>query len=454
MSRGKSWKRGWAAALAAGLVLLGGCAGAPAESAPPEAEPYRVQNDGREARLVLGFIADGSPRAEVLAEIGEKYTAEYPHTQIAVESFDSFAELDSAARQGRVDILEVPGGRQAELVEDGVLLDFSEALFGWEEYAALTPAAKMTAGSMGKGKAYLLMEDFRQLRLYYRADWVAAYNEGLTTGQAYCNTWGQILGGVAADGTAIPGTSEKLGSRGKLAFAGKEELMRLFDLFLWSAVGRDQLEDPAFGYAAGEGSVFQLENAAAGAEQFAQMMTDAALPGVLDFTQEQAVDAFVSGKAGLLLAGREAAETLADSMAPDTWAALPVPRGLNGTAVFSGEYTGWGIRAGTQAPEIAEHFLLFLSDSDNNPHYAVTCGTLPIHMDAGNREPALYNSLIATDLGMLEHTNRYQYAQSPFEAEPATSAAWEAVRDYAQGGCSTAELLAALDGLYAGESPH
>ena len=169
MSRGKSWKRGWAAALAAGLVLLGGCAGAPAESAPPEAEPYRVQNDGREARLVLGFIADGSPRAEVLAEIGEKYTAEYPHTQIAVESFDSFAELDSAARQGRVDILEVPGGRQAELVEDGVLLDFSEALFGWEEYAALTPAAKMTAGSMGKGKAYLLMEDFRQLRLYYRA---------------------------------------------------------------------------------------------------------------------------------------------------------------------------------------------------------------------------------------------------------------------------------------------
>ncbi len=432
-----------AAALAA--LCLTGCA---EETVAEVEKPAPFSNDGREAKLVLGELSQTGERTAVLKEIAAKYQADFPNTEIEVLSFEDAEELKEALRAGKLDLAEVTSETQPGYVKDGLLLDLftQSVLFRWDESATLTPAAQMAASSMGQNHCYLLPCEIRQDLLYYRSDWFEAYNEGKTEAEGvYCRTWKQIL-------TA----AERLGDRGKLAFAGKERLTDYFDAMIWSSLTVGRMADQAAGYfypsAQGKQTVFPQEKTAEGADQFLQVMEGAALPESLDGTAEEALEAFIDGRAGMLLADRSAAASLREAMPEGSFEIMGFPRGLSGTAVFSlNSFSGWGVSASAEHVETALHFLAFLSNADNNTHYAKVCGALPIHTEAETLELSLTQGDMETELDMLSFGNWYQYASEPvmYEAwEDCREQTAEKLRQFATGSLSQKDLLSWLDGCW------
>lgn len=441
-------------ALFLGLLLcagaLTGCAGKQAEETA--AEPaVSLRNDGRKAKLVLGEVAFSDQRTAVLREIADKYEADFPNTDIELHTFDNSENLAEALKSGEIDLAEVSGNTQAGYVQDGLLLDIYPYLTAWEESATLTQAARFVAGSMGESHAYLLASDFSQDVMYYRVDWFAEYNEGRETGQAWYRTWDQI-GGRTEEGEWIPGAGEKLSDKGGLAFAGRDRLVDYFDAMVWSSTTLGRAADFSAAYFApgDEGkTIFTLERTAEGVEQFARVMKNAAIPEALDWTQDEAVKAFQEGKASMLLADRSAIAVLEGTMPEGSWAVEAFPRGLTGTAVFSPDsFSGWGIFSGTKEAEIAAHFLTFLSNADNNTHYAKVCGTLPIHLEAADLEESLEEGALAAELSMVERGDWYRYASPPvmYQAyEGCRETVGEKLRGFIRGELSQDELLSFLD---------
>lgn len=439
-----------AAALLLFLGVLAGCGEEAAE--PSAAEPtVSLQNDGRDAKLVLGEVRLSDERTAVLEEIARKYRADFPNTEIEIRTFEDRESLGAALRAGELDLAEIWDDQQPQFVEDGLLLDIYPYMQVWSESATLTPAAKQAAYSLGSEHAYLIPNSFDQDLLYYRLDWFEEYNRDRDTGLAVCKSWGQIAGEERSSGEMVPGVTEKMGEQGRLAFAGQDKLVDYFDAMIWSCVGLGRIADQSAAYfsAADESeSVFSLEKAAEGADEFLRVMQVSALPEALEWTEDEAVAAFVDGRAGLLVAGRSAADVLQASMPEGSWTSSSYPLGRSGSAVFSQKFSGWGVASSAGDEEIAVHFLTFLSNADNNTHYAVTCGVLPIHLDAADMDPSLTEGDLSTEMEMISRGDMYQYA-----SQPVMYAAFSGYRDqantklrqYASGELSREDLLAWLD---------
>lgn len=427
------------------LGLLAGCRKQEPILAP---EQIVIKNDGRAASIALGTL-EGDGYAAALEEIAAKYMADYPNTQISVRTFEGAGELEAALRAGEIDIAELDQATLPAHVRDGLLYDFNDWIGGWEEFSTLSPAAKFALRSMGQESAYLFPADTHQDILYYRADWFEEYNAGkASSDMVYCRTWDQIVKGAA----------EQLGQRGKLALAGEDRLADYFDDMLWSYLTLGRIREPEAAYfypSVQPATVFFQEKSDKAAEQFLEVMRVAVLPEALHYSTEEAVQAFLEGRAGLLLADRSAAEALNASMPEGSWAAREFPLERTSLSVTSlNSFRGWGISAGSPEKEIAFHFLSFLSGSDNNTHLAVTFGSLPVHTTSVYLEPDLSESAGAVELSMFREPDSFQYA-----SEPVSSPAYEGyreqinekLRDYIAGELSQEELLTWLDQYWAEE---
>ena len=189
------WKKAAALALAA-LTLAGtlsACApgtgsssevGGAGESSQPQ-----LKNNGESTQLTVAEIFVSRERTEALKEIGGKYMADFPQTQVEIVTVDSGEEAQALLESGEADLVELSQAEQPACVEQGLLLELSSYLKEWEETSNLTAAAQQVAASMGEDQAYLLPATLNQDVTYYRKDWFEAFNEGKTEGLVYCRVW-------------------------------------------------------------------------------------------------------------------------------------------------------------------------------------------------------------------------------------------------------------------------
>lgn len=438
-----NWKRTILLLLALALCLcFFGCQ-APEEpvSAPPAVS---MKNDGHAASLTVGEVLVSGDRTAVLEEIAAKYRADFPETEIAIRSFVSQEELEAALRRGELDIAELSDREQVSYVQDGLLLDIRPYLDAWPEKKTLTQAALFIASSLGEDHAYLLPSSFDQQFLYHRLDWTEEFNRDKTkeNEKVWHRTWDQVIRATVF-----------LGDKSKLAFAGKEKLADCFDAILWSAVGPSRIADLGAAYyqdeEKGGGTLFTLERSKNAVDQFERLMKEAVCPGAENWSGEQALEAFQKGEAGMLLAGRSTAALLRETMPEGSWEALPFPQGLSNVSVAHlDSFTGWGISAQTEEQEIAAHFLTYLSGADNNTHYALACGTAPIHSVAGHLELSLNEGDLAAEMEMASEGSYYRYVGVPLQHK-AYAGSREALdndlRRFLQGELSRDELLNSLD---------
>ncbi len=435
----RNWKK--AAALAAAALICAGVLSGCGEKEPAGIleEPVTVKNSGRETTLVLGCLDLDGEREKVLEEISGKYEADFANTTVEVRSFGSAEDLKEALRSGAADLGEVCGEDLAGYVREGLLLDFQPYVEGWEESGTLSSGARQALGAMGAGHAFLILNDMEHDLLYYRKDWFDEYNSTVEwADQALCETWDQVIA-----------AAEKLGDRGKLAFGGEEGLTACFDALLWSSVGVEDQGAAYFSTAGEKGTAFTQKQAASAVDQFTSLMGETVLPEALSWDREQALQAFQEGRAGMLLADRSVMASLEETLPEGSWAAAPCPKGLNGMSITSlDSYTGWGISAASEDWETAFHFLTFLSNADNNTHYAKICGTLPIHTVAEDLEGSLGTGPLAAEMDILSKVNQYRYASQPKMYQAWTG--WkekldEKLRQLLEGGVSPEELLGWMD---------
>lgn len=436
------------AALLAGVMIcaatLGGCASRQVEEVVADTT-ITMKNDGRQARLVLAHVEAGEEQAVILREIADKYEADFPNTEIEIRSYDTYEALASAENgTEQADIIAVDGEKLVSSVEKGELLDIYEYIRAWSESATLTLEAKNAVGAMGERHAYIIPYDFDQKLMFYRADWFAEYNEGKAEADmAWCRSWDQI-----------ERTNQYLGDKGMLAFAGKTQMIDCFDAMVWSTLGLRRVADPAAAYysvAKEGGSVFSLEMTAESVARFQELMGKVVIPQALNWTEEEAIDAFVEGEAGMLLADRSTADVLSRRMPEGSWDTEGPPRGTSGAAVFSDKALGWGISSATEEEEIAAHFLTFLCNADNNTHFAKVCGTMPIHLEAQNMEASLTEGDRAREMEMISKGDWYQYASEPlmYKAHKGyRESANEKLRQLLSGDITGQELLEDLDGYW------
>lgn len=442
------WKKAGALLLAVLLAAGTLTACSPEEAASStleEANQLCLENDGEEASLVVAERFFSTERTAALEEIAEKYMADFPQTRIEIVTVESGEEAMEMLQSGEADLVELSEQEQPAAVEQGLLTELSPYLDVWEERSTLTAAAKQAVASMGADFAYLLPATLNQDLVYYRSDWFEEFNQGKEEGLVYCRIWEDF-----AD------AQQKLQDKGAagLVFGGKDRLVDLFDSILWSAVSLGRMEDPAASYLSAvdeNDTLFTLEQAAAAVEQFSALIRDAVPQEALDWTEDQAIEAFTSGQAIALLAGQDRLEDIAGAMEEGTWGVAAYPRGTTGTAITSLEFTGFGVAASAENVGNAVHFLTYLSNGDNNTHLAKACGTVPIHTTAADLEPSLEETGLSVNLLMVRRADWYFYAQEPLmyrAQEGWRETANQALQEFLAGEMTQQELLASFDGYW------
>lgn len=412
MNRFHSFKR-WPALFLSLLLLLGCCSACKSaqEAAAPVEPPIVVKNSGKESALTVGMFAGSAARRDALREIADKYTADFPNTKIEIREYESADALFSAIQAGEAQIIEAESGRQG-LLGQGELLNLRPYLEGWEEYTTLDGPAKAALNHGGSERpCYLMPSDFYQPLLIYRADWVQEYNTGKEWRDTInTETWESLVNAC-----------EKLGERGQVLFSA-QDLPVLFHTVLWSDIGMNALADPGAGYFAappvvdGEPqevtgkTIFTASGAPAALETFQKFLSvSRSLEG-----REAAEAAFISGEGAALVADRTTLPKLSAAMPEGAFAVQGLPHGRSETTVTSlDSYTGWSISAQVEDWESAVHFLFFLSNADNNTHYAKVCKTLPIHVTAEDLEGSLASGDLAAEMDLISKGGEYQYAWAP-----------------------------------------
>ncbi len=427
------------------IIALSGCTQEETpESSLPEESLMPLENTGASASLVIAHTDLGGDTLEVLEEIIAKYRADFPETEITLRACDRPEQVRALLRDGEADLAQVADADQAEYVEEGLLLDFSPYLKSWKEGNDLTNAARYALRSMGRDHAYIMPADFTQEILFYRADWVDAYNAPLhRDDMVYLRNWHQL---ERAKGL--------IGDQANLAIGGKGRLGFYFDAMLWSRL-KDSMLDPAAAYfSAEEGETLSsLEGAEEAAEKFKSIFETVALPGCADWTEEQAVEAFKEGKAGLLLADSSYYEELKAALPPDALGTDGFIRDrITGSAMTEAGFWGWAVSARSQDPGTAVHFLTYLSAADNNTYLAKVTDSLPIHTEALEMEPSLEEGVRGAEIRMIRLGSERQYAQRPimYRHEWEDFGPWyeELLQGYLAGETDAAGVLEELDGYW------
>lgn len=382
----KRFRRGGAALLALGLLALSSCG-------PQEPVVYLEevlpQNDGAPATLTLcaGELLGEDGFREALEDIVRKYQGDWPETRIVL-SDDTYEERERSGGE-LPDILLTSTGQ-----ED--LLDFSPYLDAWDNQGSLSNAARLVIHHRAGKGSYVAPLDISQPLLFYREDWFTAFNEGKDWyGRAKLETWDQL-----AD------SASKLEPQRGLAL--QMETKDLFNSILWSTLGLGSLADRAAGYylsRTDERTVFSTEKAQTAVELFQTVFGQV-------IETEDPVEAFVQGKAGMLIAGHEAIETLSEKLPEGSWAVAGLPEGSSKHIVVPCSWVGLGISAQTKEPEKAVHFLSYLTGADCNTHMAKLWGSMPIYTEAVYMEPSLLEGPRGLELALQENTV-YRYVSEP-----------------------------------------
>ena len=449
------------ALLVAGLMLIGSMSGcqeqeavssqeesslsSSQEDAAPEEEPAVLENDGQATTLVVAELFYSQERTQALEEIAAKYMADHPETEIQIRTVETREEMERLVESGEADLCEVSWQDQREFVENGWLLDIDKYVDIWDDVTGLTLAARQVIRSMGVDVAYMLPAVLQQDVLYYRSDWFEDYNQDKEgEDRVYCQTWNDLI--AAAD---------KLQDRGEcLVFGGKEKLLQVFDSVLWSATSLTPAAHTSAAYlcdSSQHSTLFSLEAAATATEQFVDVMTSAVAEQALEWTEDQAVEAFVQGDAAVLLAGQDQYQRISSAMEEGSVAVAPYPRGLMSIGILSQQYTGFSLTKWVEHEGNAADFLFYLSNPDNNTHIAKVCSLPPLHKEAPTLDPSLEEEGLSANLLVDERSDLYAFGQEPMRYQ-----AWEefqtlgeqGLRDLLAGRVSVEELLDQFDAYW------
>lgn len=345
-------------------------------------------------------------RTAVLRAIADKFEEENKNVKVEIispplEGADQKISQMLMAKQP-LDVVEVREQTAAQFINNQWLAPLDTYMETWEGKDTLTPAAKSALSQIGD-KAYLIPYGFYQRLLFYRADWFK--DAGLQPPKTYEDIYkaGKVL-------------TDPSKNRYGWSFRGGKGGVNMMDMLYWAYIGNDKLAAPTAAYFLKDGNgktIFSTPEAKQALEFNKKLYKDTAPKDAIAWGFSEMVQGFIGGTTAMIVQDPEVIPTCQQNMKEGEWAVQVLPVGPSGQAVFPNGYAGWGMTSYTQNPDMVAKFILFLSNEENNTHFAKEYSTIPIHTTAPEIDKSFVEGPFSVFVEMGKQPDVFCFGSAP-----------------------------------------
>lgn len=371
-------------------------------------------------------------RTDQLEILIEQFEAEHPGIAIELVSpnYDT-ADKDIMAmleQNEEVDIVEVRDITAHEFVKRGLLVSLEKYIAGWSNYMLLSVNARLMARDVAN-ITYYIPSSLYQVQLYYRKDWFDA--KALQVPE----TWEQLFF------VAKQLTKPEIGQYG-YAFRGGRGAANTLSSIIQDYNGNNVSAGNSMFNLDGT-TIFKGARAAEALELYRKIYVETSHPTSIDWGYKEQVQAFVDGKAAILIQDSDVIPMIQEKLKANAWATAPLPVGPEGVSHYNLGAAGWGIALQSKHRDEAWAFISYLSSFESNKAFADAAGVISIYNNALDNEKYSTGTYAPYTL-MRNNPIRYQGVKRPSHYSNYSEYFEEATvagRQYLQGVVSTEALL-------------
>lgn len=312
-------------------------------------------------------------RTKLLKEMLSDFQVENPDIKVELIS-PPLENADQKISQmlnaeASLDILEVRDQTLKQFSTNNYIEDLSPYIEDWDDWDSINENAKANAKFVDDTPYYVPYGLYQKV-LFYRTDW---FEEA---GIDVPETWDDLY-------NAAKELTDPSKNRFGYSFRGGAGGQDYVEFTTWAYVGEDI--DPEEGYFTKDGEpMFSTSEAKEGLEMFVDLYEDASPPDSISWSYPEMVEGFTSGVTAMLIQDPEVISVATDNMEEGTWDTAPLPKGPSGVAQQTVGAAGWGMTSYSEHKEEAWKLIQFLSEPDQNLHFAKNNSLIPIHKSAAD----------------------------------------------------------------------
>ncbi len=272
--------------------------------------------------------------------------------------------LSMLDKREEVDIVEVRDITAHDYASRDFLVNLDNYVEEWNDFTLLSDNARLMARDIGN-ITYYIPYGLYQVQLYYRKDLFDA--KALQVPE----TWA----GLFFVGKQL--TRPEIGQYGYAFRGGRGAASTLTSIIQDYNGSNVSVAESMFNV---DGTtIFKGEHAREALELYRKIYVETSHPSSIDWGFNEQVEAFVSGKAGMLIQDSDVIPLIKDKLKDSQWATAPLPAGPEGVSHYIVGAAGWGIAKQSEHPEEAWTFISYLSTLDNNRSFADAAGVISIY---------------------------------------------------------------------------
>ncbi|OBZ10088.1 sugar ABC transporter substrate-binding protein [Bacillus sp. FJAT-26390] len=274
--------------------------------------------------------------------------------------------LDMLENKRQVDIVEVRDITVHEYASHDLLASLENYIATWSNYMHLSENARLMARDFDN-ITYFIPSSLFQVQLYYRKDWFDA--KALQVPE----TWEQLF----FVGKQL--TKPEIQQYG-FAFRGGLGAASMLSSIIQDYNG-DKVDANDSMFNTDGSTIFTGERAAEALELYRKIYVETAHPTSIDWGFKEQVEAFVDGKAAMLIQDSDVIATIQEKLKEGEWATAPLPTGPQDVSHYNVGAAGWGIAKQSGHKDEAWAFISYLSSQDNNRAFTDSTGVVSIYND-------------------------------------------------------------------------
>lgn len=379
------------------------------ESELIEEELESREVDARElgdVTIRLGHTLKTQEAEDIVLDIARKYMNDFPNITVEIESMLMGNRMALTGKSMDYDIFELNNFNIKEFVDADMLLPLDIYLRAWDGNDTLSRASKWVMKSYNDESLFIPYGIYQDA-LYYRKDIFDAIDWIKLP-----SSWEEML-------DVLKSLSEEA-DKG-IIMGLDENLYKYADSVILGYIGVGSAADSHNSYfvydeegeLTGE-TIFAQEKAREGLEIFKRVFKEVSDKDSVNYTREEALDRFIDGECLLTIQSVSALDRLREEMEEGTWNAATFPQGAKKQSVQDAGFAGYAINKNSKNADAAAHFLMYLSNTDNNTHFAKNYTCIPAHSDAIEFEPYFVDSEMANFSKMIRRGDVFAYASAPY----------------------------------------
>ena len=310
-------------------------------------------------------------RTLVLQNAIEAFEAEHPdiHVELVSPPYDS-AETKVAsmlAAGQEVDIVEIRDNSVGAWINNGFLYGLDELVADWDGKDELVDAALLAGASMGDA-TFFIPQYLYVKALMVRTDILEKL--GVTEMPKTTDEFLAVCKQITAP------------AKGQYAFAlrGIGSPCKTTDI-MWATEVSDLRLDNF--YLTEDGTFFMdTEGGRKAMKDYYELYTEACPPDSVNWGYNDQINGFVSGVTPFLVQDPDAVGSVAGSLSPDQYTAIPMPLGASGTRYLDYGYAGLAVAANSEHPAEAFEFIKYMISAEVNASICEFYGALPVNKGA------------------------------------------------------------------------